>query len=323
MHPLFASSADIISASSSSTLLSLSSSIHSSILASSALRKPSPTWTNSRSVRRAGTPIRQRRRRRPAAFAFLRGRPDLSQNKDEGNDDKDENPTYPFLDSSYGDNTPTLHPPLSTIHRRILSLVGDPVTRPTDSTNFPTRTDIQISSTYPLHVDLGGEGRFTTHGVTAGFGNALNINARWTNSQLIGVPIPNLIPVVGWKHNPPIPLADGVVDYVTMQSAPLTEHNVNEICRVLAKGGCVGLWIDLDTPVVTGGSRSTASCTNLDMVHCLAERLKSEVTYCCSGADDDSKGGQCLYGDCDEDGCWDEFEGRYPFAKCCIVDRRS
>ncbi len=45
-------------------------------------------------------------------------------------------------------------------------------------------------------------------------------------------------------YSKPYPFADGFADYITMQGAPLNQHNLDEIVRMLRKGGKVGLWID-------------------------------------------------------------------------------
>ena len=269
----------------------------------------------------------QRLRRPIAAFASLRGYNFVPREDD--NDDGNIDPLRSFhTDDDNNDNnegqsdTTPLEPPISTVHRRILNFVGDPATA--DTTHFPTRSDLQISPSYPLHVDLGGEGRFTAHGTTCGFASSINVNARRTNSQLRGRAIPNLIRVADWALKPPIPLGDGMVDYVTVQSAPLTEHNVDEMCRVLRPDGCVGLWIDLEAPAHDGTTSSEqdncgsdgGKITNLDMAYCLAERLGSTLEYSRSSV----RGKKVhTYGDHSSHGeCRDEFNGRYPFPKLCI-----
>jgi len=279
---------------------------------------------------------RIRRRRRPVAFLRGSGSSEsFSQHQDDPIENDDAfNPFLHTAESESGGNGHALDPPLSSVHQRIVRIVGDPAT--TDPSRFPTRDDMQIPSTYPLHVDLGGEGYFTSHGVTCGFRNAINVNARRTNSQMLlrgsstgtgGRPIPLLVRVVDWKYDPPIPLADGVVDYVTMQSAPLTGRNVDEICRILAPGGCVGLWIDLDGPVddakggVDNNGGGATKCTNLDMAHRLAERLDSTLEYCRSSTtnkENHEKGRRNHIWE-----CTDEFDGRYPFPKLCIFNGRS
>jgi hypothetical protein len=42
------------------------------------------------------------------------------------------------------------------------------------------------------------------------------------------------------------PFKDGFADYITMQNAPLFDHNVDEIARVINKSsGEIALWIDV------------------------------------------------------------------------------
>lgn len=92
-------------------------------------------------------------------------------------------------------------------------------------------------------VDLGGEGYQNIFSVESGFKSAININVRETSSQS-GLPIPYLIKIDSFDKE--YPIGNNVVDYMIMQGAPLTKHNVNEIERMLRLGGQVGLWIDED-----------------------------------------------------------------------------
>lgn len=90
-------------------------------------------------------------------------------------------------------------------------------------------------------VDLGGEGGFVYQGLVAGCKDAINLNVRTANSQT-GQPIPNLVKLKNWAD--PYPLGNGFANYIMMQSAPLTDHNVNEIVRMLKPGGVVALWVE-------------------------------------------------------------------------------
>lgn len=90
-------------------------------------------------------------------------------------------------------------------------------------------------------VDLGGEGGFVYQGLAAGCKDAINLNVQTMNSQT-RQPIPNLVRLKNWTD--PYPLGNGFANYIMMQSAPLTDHNVNEIVRMLKPGGVVALWIE-------------------------------------------------------------------------------
>ncbi len=100
-----------------------------------------------------------------------------------------------------------------------------------------------VDAGYHIHLDLGGEGYFEYQGQAYGFRDAINLNARITNSQLNDVEIPTLVQVPSFATNPPYPFTDGIADYITMQSARLTATNVREIARLLRVGGKAELWI--------------------------------------------------------------------------------
>lgn len=116
------------------------------------------------------------------------------------------------------------------------------------------RSDLNISEDEKIHLDLGGCG-YNNYGggLTTGFYNSININVinecgvRVINPYTIS----NLVKILkfpsleGPMVKDPYPLDDNFADYITLQSAPLTDANVIEIKRMLRLGGRVGLWIDL------------------------------------------------------------------------------
>ncbi|MDZ8224746.1 hypothetical protein [Nostoc sp. ChiVER01] len=106
-----------------------------------------------------------------------------------------------------------------------------------------SRRDLNIGK-QKIHLDLGGEGYHEIDGVVSGFRTAINLNDQKNDSQYPKIEIPHLVLVNYYSEF--YPFADGFADYITMQGAPLTEHNANEIARMLRKGGKVGLWIDND-----------------------------------------------------------------------------
>ena len=175
--------------------------------------------------------------------------------------------------------------------------VGDPATR--NSNDFVTRAQMGLDPAYYLHLDIGGEGFHSVYGVTAGFASAININAQTHDSQPPYNPIPLLIHVDAWNSKPPYPFADGSINYLTIQSAPLTSQGVNEFTRVIASKGTVGLWVDMDD----GTTRQN--------VEQLARNLQSHWYYSCStGLEPCSSS------------CTDEFFSQAGFNKVCIVDNR-
>jgi hypothetical protein len=101
-----------------------------------------------------------------------------------------------------------------------------------------TRSQAGLKSFSPVHVDIGGCGRYTHSDdrSISGFLNAININDARTNLHSYPVAeerIPALVLVNAWSTNPEYPLADGFADYVTMQSTPLYSNYVPEIARIL------------------------------------------------------------------------------------------
>ena len=119
----------------------------------------------------------------------------------------------------------------------------------TDKVGYPAwgniridRKDMGISRFMRLHLDLGGEGYHEEHSVVSGFKDAINVNARETDSQNPHSKIPYLVYIKSFENL--YPFADSFANYITMQGSPLTPNNVNEIERMLKYGGEVGLWID-------------------------------------------------------------------------------
>lgn len=214
--------------------------------------------------------------------------------------------------ASTGGFTPdgkSLTPSLAEVWKKVRDKVGDPAT--TNPANFASRADMGIDNGYFLQLDIGGEGRFTAHRITSGFENAINANAQTTNSQT-AAPIPMLVHVQGWLTNPPYPFKDGTINYITMQGAPLTEKNVQEISRLLAPGGRAGLWI-----VPEQKPEPNKPQTNLDRARELASLLNSTVLFSCAGPDQPPPGWQC------NTACQDEFNGEYPITKICIANNRA
>ena len=120
----------------------------------------------------------------------------------------------------------------------ILKRVGWPASR------IVTRKDAQFSDSDYLHLDIGGEGYHEAGGVVSGFNSAINLNVQEHDSQPPYANIPHLVKLRDW--NADYPFQDGFADYMTMQGAPLTDHNVTEFVRCARPGGEIGLWIDQD-----------------------------------------------------------------------------
>lgn len=177
--------------------------------------------------------------------------------------------------------------------------VGDPATR--DPARFVSRADMGLRDDYFLHVDVGGEGSHTYEGVISGFAGAININAQTKDSQPPYHWIPLLIHVEDWSTPPPYPFADGTVNYVTMQGAPLEESALPELARILAPGGKVGLWIDMPYHK-----------KNVDH---LAQLLQSDWQYSCSSGNKPCSN-TCI------DEFFDASDPGFTFSKICIVNRR-
>lgn len=116
---------------------------------------------------------------------------------------------------------------------------------PTDPKNFYKQKDFDRIKCKYVHIDLGGEGRFTYGNMVSGFKNALNINKQRYNSQFKDLQIPFLIPVIDWEDNFVIPFEDGTVDRITAQGIePFTEKERDEIARTIKKvsGSSVDVW---------------------------------------------------------------------------------
>lgn len=147
---------------------------------------------------------------------------------------------YDINEKGKGERTP------AEVFNAIVNKVGDPATH--DPSKFVTRQDMGIDYTYNLHVDVGGEGYHEigegSARIVSGFASALNLNAKEYDSQRSDVHIPLLIHLTDWDTDPPYPFADRTVNYFTMQGAPLTMHNVNEMERCLDVGGKIGIWFD-------------------------------------------------------------------------------
>ncbi len=135
-----------------------------------------------------------------------------------------------------------------------------------------SRSDLNVGQQM-MHLDLGGEGYHEVSGLISGFKTAINLNAKENDSQPPFEKIPNLVRV---DYSKPYPFADGFADYITMQGAPLTKENIDEIVRMLRKGGKVGLWIAEDIFA--------------DDIRELASRLKSKAETV--GKDRDEFGGK-------------------------------
>ncbi|MGL5742024.1 MAG: hypothetical protein ACRCXC_05485 [Legionella sp.] len=107
-----------------------------------------------------------------------------------------------------------------------------------------SRSDLKIDHTHWIHLDIGGEGLNEHMGYISGFETSINLNATTEQSNQYGIPIPNLVQIQSWFTNQSYPFKDGFADYITMQNAPLTSKNIEEISRCLRPGGIVELWID-------------------------------------------------------------------------------
>ncbi|CAM3606842.1 hypothetical protein BOSP111201_15360 [Bordetella sputigena] len=189
---------------------------------------------------------------------------------------------------------------LSSAYRLAYDKVGDPAIL--ERASFVSRADMGLSDDYFLHVDVGGEGFHTYEGVISGFAGAININAQTRDSQPPYYPIPLLIHVEDWSTSPPYPFADGTVNYVTMQGAPLLDSAVPEFARILAPGGQIGLWINM-------------RAYENDVTR-LAKLLQSEWKYSCSSGKKPCSNA-CI------DEFYDSSDLDFTFPKVCIFDRRK
>lgn len=107
-----------------------------------------------------------------------------------------------------------------------------------------SRADLNLPDNYRVHVDVGGEGLNEHMGYISGFPDSINLNTLQHQSNHYGIPVPNLVRLKSWSGKVTYPFADGSIDYITMQNAPLTDNNVSEIARCLRPGGVVDLWVD-------------------------------------------------------------------------------
>lgn len=148
-------------------------------------------------------------------------------------------------------DAPQKPPKLEEIVQRIRSKVGEPARKGARV----SRADVGIPDDYPVHLDIGGEGRLEVSGLVTGFNDSLNVNAPLNPSSprppkvtvggpKDGQPIPNLIELQPWSGNPEYPFADNFADRISMIGSPLMDKNVDEMARVIRKGGSINLWID-------------------------------------------------------------------------------
>jgi hypothetical protein len=82
----------------------------------------------------------------------------------------------------------------------------------------------------PLHIDIGGEGRYP---------NAVNVNPNTVTSTTgtAGRPIPNRVAGTGQQ----LPFGNAVADGISLENAPILPRTATEIARVLKPGGSVRL----------------------------------------------------------------------------------
>lgn len=109
-----------------------------------------------------------------------------------------------------------------------------------------SRADGNFNDSDYLHLDIGGEGYHDIDSILSGFNSAINVNAQENDSQAPKATIPHLVKLKAWSDTVPFPFVQGFADYMTMQGAPLTDHNVSEFTRCARSGGEIGLWIDRD-----------------------------------------------------------------------------
>ncbi len=120
---------------------------------------------------------------------------------------------------------------------RINQIVGVPAQPGKEA----TREDVEKNYSAYVVIDIGGEGYHESFGLKAGCKNAINLNVLSSNSQNQR-PIDNLVKLRNWLDK--YPIGSRFADYIMIQSAPLTSHNVDEIVRMLKPGGAVALWVD-------------------------------------------------------------------------------
>jgi hypothetical protein len=148
---------------------------------------------------------------------------------------------------SQAQKQPSKPPKKSTqeIVDNIVAKVGIPATN--DPNRFVGRSDINIDSSYYIHLDVGGEGHHTVGSVESGFDGAINLNTKGKDSQPPYGDIPLLVLLTGglyWNPPPQYPFKERFADRITMQGTPLTDKNINEMTRCLRPGGLIELWID-------------------------------------------------------------------------------
>jgi hypothetical protein len=112
-----------------------------------------------------------------------------------------------------------------------------------------------------LHIDIGGEGRYP---------EAYNLNPvskgtvhPWTNNN-----IPNHVCGVGEN----IPVQSGTVDYITLESTPISQETILEIGRVLKQTGHIRL-ISPKDPGERVWHRRVANATGLPYPAVLPEEM--------------------------------------------------
>ncbi len=142
-----------------------------------------------------------------------------------------------------------------------------------------SRSQIGVPNSVRIHVDIGGEGPIDSHGIRTGFDDALNLQAAdggigdgSKQTQPPYGPIPNLIRMKSWSQA--YPFGDKFADYVTMQNAPLTDVNVEQIARIIKPTGEIAFWIGLSDIGERNGNK-----TNQSQVQRLATLLKARVVY--------------------------------------------
>ncbi|QBR83607.1 hypothetical protein E3983_04090 [Legionella israelensis] len=128
----------------------------------------------------------------------------------------------------------------------IVAKIREIVGTPADPKVRVSRKDLNLDNDYFIHLDIGGEGYNEHMGYFSGFTTSINVNATEYQSNDYGMRIPNLVRLKSWFTNPSYPFSDGFADYITMQNAPLTSKNIDEIARCLRPGGVVELWISED-----------------------------------------------------------------------------
>lgn len=131
----------------------------------------------------------------------------------------------------------------------------------------------------PIHIDLGGEGEIVTGTENivgtfciSGFENAININGQANSSQSRGglaeEIIPHLILMPSWNEK--FPFENGTIDYLTMQSIPITlpcslkikdedvivnKKEYDEIVRCISDRGKISIWCQ---NITTGAGENAA-----------------------------------------------------------------